>query len=173
MSYYDILELPKTATIDEIKKQYKKRALKHHPDRGGNPKMYQKISEAYQTLSDPEQRRQYDNPNPFYQQRPKSANHTSHFVDPNILFQQFFHDTNIFEQENIDIPRTNTTSFNINIGLPRGNGQVFQKSVSTQIQGDKRIETTTEIRNGVKTQTIKQVNMKTGEMTSNINRITS
>ena len=65
MNYYEILNVSKDASVDEIKKQYKKLALKHHPDRGGDPEMFKKISEAYQTLSDPEKKEEYDNPNPF------------------------------------------------------------------------------------------------------------
>ena len=57
-------------------------------------------------------------------------------------------------------------------GMGGGFGQnVFQKSVSTQIRGDTKIETTTEIKNGVKTQTVKQTNMKTGATLTNINQI--
>jgi len=42
MNYYDILDVPKDASADVIKKQYKKKALKHHPDRGGNAEMFKK-----------------------------------------------------------------------------------------------------------------------------------
>jgi len=62
--YYDILGVPKSASIDEIKKSYRKLALKYHPDRNpGDSKaeeQFKKISEAYAVLSDPEKRRQYD-----------------------------------------------------------------------------------------------------------------
>ena len=57
MNFYDVLDINKDATIDVIKKQYKKLALKHHPDRGGDPEMFKKISEAYQTLSDPRKKK--------------------------------------------------------------------------------------------------------------------
>ena len=170
MEYYEILEVDKNASLDAIKKQYKKLALKYHPDRGGDPEKFKQLSEAYQTLSNPEKRRQYDAPNPFQN---FGASNQAHFVDPNIFFQQFFNNNEMFRQQ--------STSFNINIsgaaGMPPSRGQrgrqVFQKSVSTRIQGDNRIETTTEIRNGVKTQTVKQTNIKTGKSITNINQITS
>jgi DnaJ-class molecular chaperone len=63
-SYYDILEIPKTSNEKEIKKAYRSLSLKHHPDRGGDAEKFKKISEAYETLSDPEKRQNYDNPTP-------------------------------------------------------------------------------------------------------------
>ena len=61
-SHYEVLEIPKTASADEIKKSYRKLSLTHHPDRGGDEEEFKKISEAYQVLSDPEKKRMYDNP---------------------------------------------------------------------------------------------------------------
>jgi curved DNA-binding protein CbpA len=51
-SFYDILGVTENATQDEIKKAYKKKAVKHHPDKGGNEEEFKKISEAYDTLGD-------------------------------------------------------------------------------------------------------------------------
>lgn len=65
MDYYAILEIPKTASQEEIKKAYRKLAMKHHPDRnGGNETQFKKLQEAYDTLSDPNKKQQYDNPQP-------------------------------------------------------------------------------------------------------------
>jgi curved DNA-binding protein len=61
-NHYETLGVSKTATPDEIKKAYRKLASKHHPDKGGDTATFQKIEEAYRTLSDPDQRQQYDNP---------------------------------------------------------------------------------------------------------------
>ena len=47
---YEILDLPKDCSEDEIKKKYKKLAFVHHPDRGGNPEEFKKITEAYNFL---------------------------------------------------------------------------------------------------------------------------
>ena len=62
-TYYDILNVPKTASETEIKKAYRTLSLKFHPDRNKSPdaqSIFQKISEAYETLSDPVKRKQYD-----------------------------------------------------------------------------------------------------------------
>jgi DnaJ-class molecular chaperone len=60
--YYNILGIPKGASEDEIKKAYRKLAREHHPDKGGNKEHFQKIQEAYETLSNPQKRHEYDNP---------------------------------------------------------------------------------------------------------------
>jgi curved DNA-binding protein len=62
MDYYKILGVVKTASQQEIKQAYRKMAAKHHPDRGGSTEEFQKIEEAYRTLSDEDKRRQFDNP---------------------------------------------------------------------------------------------------------------
>jgi curved DNA-binding protein len=60
--YYEALGVQRGASDDEIKKAYRKLAMKHHPDRGGDATAFQKIQEAYATLSDPNKKAQYDNP---------------------------------------------------------------------------------------------------------------
>ena len=58
--YYDILGVKRGASTDDLKKAYKKKAMKHHPDRGGDVQQFQKINEAYDTLKDPQKRTMYD-----------------------------------------------------------------------------------------------------------------
>jgi len=62
--YYKILGVSKSASPEEIKKAYRKLALKHHPDRNKGDKAaedkFKEISEAYAVLSDPEKKKQFD-----------------------------------------------------------------------------------------------------------------
>ena len=62
-NYYDILGVPSSASEEEIKKAFRKLALEHHPDKNnGDDTRFKEINEAYQVLSDPDKRKEYDNP---------------------------------------------------------------------------------------------------------------
>ncbi len=61
--YYELLEVPKTATADELKKAYRRLARQYHPDVNPEPaagEHFKEISKAYETLSDPQRRARYD-----------------------------------------------------------------------------------------------------------------
>lgn len=63
INYYDFLGVHKEAAPYDIKKAYRKLAMKYHPDRGGDIGQFQLLQEAYAVLSDNDKRFAYDNPN--------------------------------------------------------------------------------------------------------------
>ena len=58
--YYEILGLSKSASADEIKKAFRKAAIEHHPDRGGDESKFKELNEAYEVLKDPSKKQRYD-----------------------------------------------------------------------------------------------------------------
>eukprot|EP00347_Sterkiella_histriomuscorum_P019967 403339608 len=93
--YYDILTLEKTANDEQIKKSYRKLALKLHPDKNRAPKAtdaFKKLSQAFACLSDPEKRKNYD----LYGSEEQYRSHFSQqdfFKDdfnPDQIFKMFF-----------------------------------------------------------------------------------
>jgi len=60
MNLYDELGLPPDCTADEIKQMYRSLAQQHHPDKGGDEDTFKKIKLAYEVLSDPDRRAEYD-----------------------------------------------------------------------------------------------------------------
>lgn len=58
--FYTLLGVDKNAGESEIKKAYRKLAMKNHPDKGGDPEKFKEITAAYEVLSNPEKRQIYD-----------------------------------------------------------------------------------------------------------------
>lgn len=83
MNLYEILGVSNTASTEEIKKAYRRLASKHHPDKGGDTAKFQEIQTAYDTLSDPVKRQDYDNP------RSNDFHFNVHTGDLNDIFGRF------------------------------------------------------------------------------------
>lgn len=58
--YYEVLGVSKTASADEIKKAFRRLAVEHHPDRGGDEAKFKELNEAYEVLKDTDKRKRYD-----------------------------------------------------------------------------------------------------------------
>lgn len=91
--YYKILGVPEDATADQIRKAYKKLAIKWHPDKNQDNKeeaeeKFKEINEAYTVLSDPEKKRQWE----FSKNGGGSFNFDSAGFDPFANFDSFFKD---------------------------------------------------------------------------------
>jgi len=85
--YYQILEVGKTASADDIKKAYRKKSMETHPDRGGNEEVFKEVAEAYETLSDDNKRKNYDM---YGHSGPRTQTSTGSPFD---MFNEFFNST--------------------------------------------------------------------------------
>lgn len=82
---YQILGVGRRASPEEIKQAYRRLASQTHPDKGGNKERFQEIQQAYAVLSDPDQRQQYDNPQPQF----NHMNFGAHGFDLDQIFNMF------------------------------------------------------------------------------------
>lgn len=89
--YYEVLGVEKDATTDQIKKAYRKLAVKYHPDRNPDDKnaedMFKKVAEAYEVLSDPQRRQNYDQ---FGFDGPQGSGFGGAGFNPFDIFESFF-----------------------------------------------------------------------------------
>ncbi|NWO18652.1 DnaJ domain-containing protein [Leptotrichia sp. oral taxon 223] len=102
MDYYKILEVSENADISEIKKKYRKLAMKYHPDKNAGDekaaKKFREITEAYEVLGNGKKRKEYDykrkNDNNQKQDKNKSKNVKNKFSSNNFTFgKEFFKST--------------------------------------------------------------------------------
>jgi curved DNA-binding protein len=146
MDAYQTLGVARNATEDEIKRAYRKLASQHHPDKGGDTLKFQEIQQAYETLSDPNKKRAYDNPNPFHNGFSQNGANFEFHVNTDDFFSQFFGgghnpfarqqtrknkdlrinlqvtlDSTLEEQtKTVNVQTTNGDRFNVEVKIPRG-----------------------------------------------------
>jgi DnaJ-class molecular chaperone len=141
-----VLELENNASPEEIKKAYKKMALKYHPDRQEQSlseeekkqaeEKFKQISEAYELLMNPEK---FNNGPPGF-----GPGFGPGFVDPSELFNHIFRDMNM----NQGNPFSNMQGFQVNFNNPGFNNNVMRSSSVFFVNGQ-RIEKVSETVNGV------------------------
>jgi molecular chaperone DnaJ len=148
---YQLLGVSKTATDEEIKQAYRKLAMKHHPDRGGDEKKFQEIKNAYEVLSDPAKRQQYDNPNTFHHHNNQEHSHFEfHFGggSPQDIFAQFFNQgfgAHPFQRQ----PRKNK-DLRVRLGVDLASTlQSQEKTISVQTTKGERFEVDVSLPRGI------------------------
>lgn len=148
--FYSILGVDRTATEADIKTAYRKLAMKHHPDRGGDTATFQHITEAYNTLSNPDARARYDNPSQHQEFHWGSGGPFGHpgFED---IFGQMFGQRHQGARYNQNVRVRITISLLesiqgcekiINLGFSRGGNQDISISIPAGVQSGSTIKYT-------------------------------
>ena len=124
-NYYDILEVKRDASINDIKKSYRKLALKYHPDKNPGDTIaenkFKEINNAFEIIGNEEKRNQYN------MELDGIGHHISNsFINPMDIFKQF--------------QQMQNNRFNININFNNSSNVVSQTTrQSTKIQGNIKI----------------------------------
>ena len=164
--YYQVLELQNNASDEEVKKAYKKMAVKYHPDKHTSSSEQEKkeaeekfktIAEAYDILTNK------DKHIPSFIQ----GNFRRGSIDPHEIFNQLFKDMNIAHQMG-----SMRQGMNVSINMP-GNINRVMRSSSISIVNGRRVETINETINGVTRQQtiVSDLNNRPPQMHGNIQNI--
>lgn len=96
MDYYKVLDVPTNASQEDIKKAFRKKSLKHHPDKGGDENKFKELNDAYQVLGDAEKRKMYDMQRNQRHQRGMPMRDFSNMGIPPDVFNMMFGGKNPF-----------------------------------------------------------------------------
>jgi curved DNA-binding protein CbpA len=145
--YYKILNISKNSTKDDIKKAYRKLAIKFHPDKNKNNKQaenkFKEIGEAYEILSDENKKREYDivknnnSNNNNYNFGRRVTTQTFHFKnvnDPNKIINMFFNGRNMNHFNNMF---ENKRKYVLEIGFIKNNSKVHVHSLKNNKYNEK------------------------------------
>lgn len=148
MTHYETLGVGENAGPDEIKKAYRKLASQHHPDKGGDTAMFQKVEEAYRILSDPQKREHYDlERQGGFQGMPGGMPHDIHDIFRNFGFSFNGHDP--FAQMRQQYHRRNR-DIRVEINMPLADTlQDQSKPISVQTGTGERVDVQVNIPRGV------------------------
>jgi curved DNA-binding protein len=114
MDPYKVLGVDRNTNENDLKKAYKTKAMKHHPDRGGDEAKFKELNEAYDVLKDPQKKAAYDRYGTTDMHRQGGDNHTYNFNgDINDIFNNFFGGGGPFQRASTF--RSNPRNVDINI----------------------------------------------------------
>ena len=152
MDYYNTLGISKSASEADIKAAYRKMAMKHHPDRGGDEKKFKEVTEAYETLSDPQKKQMFDmgvDPNAQHTSYRQGSPFEFHFNTGNFedVFSNFgFGGRPVRKNKtlNVNIEVTLEDIFkgrviDAEIGIPNGNKRLVNIEVPPGIENGQQI----------------------------------
>ncbi len=170
-NFYDILELPKDSNINDIKKQYRKLALKWHPDRNKEENAeskFKEISQAYEILGDPIKKQMYDNK--------FNIKNEIHFNNPFDIFNHVFNTNPKINQNNmnthfINIQNVNRQSNSFSINLGGSNVMSSSTSTSSKIVNGELIENITIKQNGITTKIIRKNGKNVSKIVTDNNNV--
>ncbi len=146
MNYYSTLNVPSTASADDIKKAYRKLAKTHHPDTGGDENKFKQITEAYNILSDHDKRRLVDRG--IDPAAPGNGNYynvnTGNLHDIFANFAEFQHKRPRNKSINIGVELTleevlTGKNFDANIGLPGREHKIINITMPTGVGAGQRV----------------------------------